>query len=128
MGSRLSGTLAILCMDRFERSYVHLQMRPSFYGRYIDDIGTIIDNELVARENLQRMNQEHKTIKFEMELPGEDGFLPLLDTQIKINERGEVERKLFSKAARIVQHPASANNPTSFTWQPAPYAARSTLE
>ena len=74
-------------------------MRPSFYGRYIDDIGTIIDNELVARENLQRMNQEHKTIKFEMELPGEDGFLPLLDTQIKINERGEVERKLYSKAA-----------------------------
>ena len=34
-----------------------------------------------------------------MELPGEDGFLPLLDTQIKIREDGSTERRLYSKAA-----------------------------
>ena len=43
MGNRLSGTLAILCMDRFERSHIYnLQPKPIFYVRYVDDTGTVV--------------------------------------------------------------------------------------
>ena len=43
MGKCLSGTLAILCMDRFERSHIYnLQPKPIFYVRYVDDTGTVV--------------------------------------------------------------------------------------
>ena len=39
MGNRLSGTLAIICMDRLERKFVYsLKPKPIFYVRYVDDV------------------------------------------------------------------------------------------
>ena len=34
-----------------------------------------------------------------MELPDDDGFLPILDIKMRITENGGIERKLFTKAA-----------------------------
>ena len=49
-----------------------------------------------------------------MELPDDDGFLTRLDVKVRINENGEIERKLFSKAANkgifinfLSHHPSS---------------------
>ena len=43
MGNRLSGTLAILCMDRFERLHIYQQLHPQLiiYVCYVDDVGTV---------------------------------------------------------------------------------------
>ena len=101
MGNRLSGTLAILCMDRFERLYIYqeLQPKPIIFVRYVDDTGTVVSSNTQAHEMLAYLNSKHQTIQFEMELPDNEGFLPILDIKIRINENGEIERKLFAKAA-----------------------------
>ena len=101
MGNRLSGTLAILCLHRFERldSYRELHPKPVVYVRYVDDVGTTVNGTDEAEVMLKKFNYKHKTIQFEMELPDEAGFLPVLDLKIKINEWGNIERKLYLKTA-----------------------------
>ena len=122
MGNRLSGTLAIVCMDRFERLYIYkqLKLRPTLYVRYVDDVGTTVRNLEAASSMLDYLNSKHDTIKFEMELPGHDGYLPLLDISVKINEDGTIDRKLFMKAANkgIIlhfqsHHPSSTKEATA---------------
>ena len=99
MGNRLSGTLAIICMDKFEHNYIYNELEPKIYVRYVDDIGTTVKTPSQAYNLLQYMNSKHKTIKFEIELPDSDGFLPILDTRLKIKQDGTIERKLFTKSA-----------------------------
>ena len=99
MGSRLSGTLAIACMDKFEKTHVYRQLQPIFYGRYVDDIGTLVKSKDHATHTLQYLNSKHDTIKFEMELPDQDGYLPILDIKMKVEEDGRISRRLYVKAA-----------------------------
>ena len=84
MGSRLSGTLAILAMDRFEHIYIYRNLKPEplVYVRYVDDTGTIVNDDNEARQMLRYSNKQHPTIKFELELLDESGFLPILDIKI----------------------------------------------
>ena len=42
MGNRVSGTLAILAMDKFERMFVYQELLPLVYVRYVDDVGTVM--------------------------------------------------------------------------------------
>ena len=76
MGNRLSGTLAILCMDRFERLHIYQQLHPqlTIYVRYIDDVGTVKTDTEQANTILTYLNEQHPTIKFEMELPDNNGY------------------------------------------------------
>ena len=106
MGSRLSGTLAILTMDRFERLHIYRKFQPAIYTRYVDDTGTVVNSPNDAQRMVQYLNNQHTTIKFELELPREDGYLPLLDTAMKINPDGSLSYKLYSKPAskRITLH------------------------
>ena len=101
MGSRLSGTLAIICLDRFERMHIYqeLQPKPIIYVRYVDDVGTVVDSVEHSRTTLAYLNSKHRTIQFEVEIPNDTGFLPILDMKIKIRADGHIERKLFTKAA-----------------------------
>ena len=118
MGNRLSGTLAIICMDRLERKFVYsLKPKPIFYVRYVDDVGTLVPDEESAVKMLNYLNSKHPTIQFEMELPDTEGFLPILDIKMKIGVDGGVERKLFCKAANKgltlnynSHHPRSTKN------------------
>ena len=48
---------------------------------------------------LEHLNKSHPTIQFELETPGEDGFLPILDIKVKIKADGSIERKLYTKEA-----------------------------
>ena len=96
MGSRLSGTLAILTMDRFERLHIY-PLQPAIYIRYVDDTGTVVSCTNEAQRMVTNLNDKHKTIKFELELPSEDGYLPLLDTAIKINPDGSTTFRMHTK-------------------------------
>ena len=97
MGDRVSGTLAILAVDKFERMFVYQEILPLVYVRYIDDVGTVVKNQQEAENTLEYLNSRHPTIKFEMELQSEEGFLPFLDMAVQINETGNFQRKLFTK-------------------------------
>ena len=58
MGSRLSWTLAILVMDRFEHTHIYGQIQPAsdLYVRYVDDSNTLADNVAQAQQILQSLN------------------------------------------------------------------------
>ena len=99
MGSRLSGTLAILTMDRFERLYIYRTVQPTIYVRYVDDTGMVVDSIGDAQRMLTYLNSKHTSIKFELELPSDDGYLPILDTAIKINQDGSLSYRLYTKPA-----------------------------
>ena len=86
-------------MDKFERMFVYQELLPLVYVRYVDDVGTVVKNRQEAENTLEFLNSKHPTIKFEMELPSEEGFLPLLDMAVRIDETGHFHRKLFTKKA-----------------------------
>ena len=62
IGSHLSGTLAILAMDRFERNNIYDTIRPVVYSRYVDDIGTVVSSIPEASQLLETLNSWHDTI------------------------------------------------------------------
>ena len=101
MGSRLSGTLAILVMDRFEHTHIYGQIQPAsdLYVRYVDDSNTLADNVAQAQQMLESLNTKYPTIKFELALPETDGYLPILDLKMKINEDGSLSLKHYRKKA-----------------------------
>ena len=73
---------------------------PRIYVRYVDDVGTVVRDREQANNMLEYLYSKHPTIKFEMELPSEDdGFLPILDMAVQIDETGHFQRRLFTKAA-----------------------------
>ena len=89
-------------MDRFET--LHIYQQPKFqdlavYVRYIDDTGTVLKSRKYAMDMLTYLNDQHKSIKFEMELPDKENFLPMLDVRIGIDGDGSDRRKLYTKPA-----------------------------
>ena len=99
MGSHLSGPLAILAMDRLERNIIYDTLRPVVYSRYVGDIGTVVSSISEGSQLLETLNSQHDTIKFELELPAADGYLPLLDAALKINQDGSLSHRLHTKSA-----------------------------
>ena len=64
-----------------------------------------------AHRILNYLNKKHSTIKFEMDLPNNDGYLPILDIQLKINPDGTIQYKPFTK--KPVKTSLSIFNPTT---------------
>ena len=97
MGNRLSGSLAIIVMDHFERSHIYQQLQPAsqLFIRYVDDSNTVASNTQQAQDMLRYLNTKHPTIKFELALPESDGFLPILDLKMKFNEDGSMSLKHY---------------------------------
>ena len=79
MGNRISGTLAIVYMDKYEQTHVYRKYQPILYGRCVDDIGTTAKSMKDATDMLADLNSKHPTIRFELETPDETNFLPILD-------------------------------------------------
>ena len=87
MGTRLSSTLTIVVMDKFERAHIYDQLTPTstVFVRYMDDTNTIANDEADAKAMSTYLNSKHPTIKFELALLQEEGYHPILDTKLKIN-------------------------------------------
>ena len=58
IGNRVSGTLAILAMDKFERLLVYQELLPLVYVRYVDDVGTVVKNQQEAENTLEYLEQQ----------------------------------------------------------------------
>ena len=47
------------------------------------------------------LNSQDPSIRYEIELPGEDGLLPFLNTKVKLNDSEFVETGSYTKPANI---------------------------
>ena len=84
---------------RIKPIYSDLSLSISVYYGCIDDCITPASNheEAVCIQN--KLNSSDPAIRSEIELPGDDGFLPFLNTKIKVNESGIVETGWYAEPA-----------------------------
>ena len=101
MGSRLSGTLTIPVMDRFETTHIYGQLYQASDVSilHVDDTNTIANDATQAKTILTYLNEQHPTIKFELALPDQEGYLPILDIKMKILDDGTILRKHYAQPA-----------------------------
>jgi hypothetical protein len=107
MGSKLSGLLAEIFMDRIE-SQIILSSNINFYSRYVDDTLILVRNKPEADEVLNKFNMAHSRLKFEVEHPKENQ-ISLLDFTLRIVD-GATSISPYTKPARssIFLHADSA--------------------
>ena len=99
MGNRLAPILTILFLDRFENKAIYAHLSVLLFYRYIDDCITSASSFKEAHMIQNYLNSQEPSIRYEIELPGEDGFLPFLNTKFKVNESGFVETGCYTKPA-----------------------------
>ena len=99
MGNRLAPILAILYLDRIENQAIYADLSLSLFYRYIDDCITPASNSEEAHKIQNHLNSQEPSIRYEIELPGKDGFLPFLNTKVKVNDSGLVETGWYTKPA-----------------------------
>ena len=70
MGGRVSGTLAILVMGKFEKATIRpLVSEKVLYRRYVDDINMTVPSKQRAQEILEIANRAHPDLKFRVRNP-----------------------------------------------------------
>ena len=65
----------------------------------IDDCISPASNSEEAHKIQNHLNSQEPSIRYEIELPGKDGFLPFLNTKVKVNDSGLVETGWYTKPA-----------------------------
>ncbi|KAK6009798.1 hypothetical protein OSTOST_25244, partial [Ostertagia ostertagi] len=96
MGSRLAPLLAIVFMDSLERQA--LSSGILYFGRYIDDIFIVGKTRAALRETFSKLNSAHESIQLTSEEPSPDGFLPFLNTKVRIMD-GQISAMWYKKGA-----------------------------
>ena len=81
-----------------------------YYGRYIDDIIVIAKSRAGLRHVFNALNSRHASIKLTSEDPEADGFIPFLNTKVKVSE-GQVNTMWYKKPAskNILLHSRSCH-------------------
>lgn len=100
MGNSLSGLLAILFMDTLEKASLTQCHNIGLYKRYVDDILCITDNKSNADDILNIFNNQHPSIKFEIEYPDTNNTLSLLDFSVQLNPDGKTTFNFYTKNAK----------------------------
>ncbi|EYB87652.1 hypothetical protein Y032_0259g497 [Ancylostoma ceylanicum] len=108
MGSRLAPLLAIVFMDSLEKAALPPEVQ--YYGRYIDDIFIVGKLRQTLRKTFLRLSSASASIKLTTEDPKQDGFLPFLNTNIKISD-GQFSSMWYRKPAshNIIIHARSCH-------------------
>ena len=106
MGCIPSPLCAIVRVYTFERNSIYTDVYylnssvKLFYGRYVDDSGSLAKTKKDALSILQHIaNQDpdHR-LKWEIDYPEtSDTFIPFLDTEIRINDSGIVHYRYYRK-------------------------------
>ncbi|EYC20233.1 hypothetical protein Y032_0022g522 [Ancylostoma ceylanicum] len=108
MGFRNASLLAIVFLDHMEKA--SLSNGIIFYKRYIDDVFAIGSSFSVVTSTLAKLNSMDVNIRFTMEEPGEDGFLPFLSTRVRFNNgRPEIRWHRKASSKNIMLHSRSAH-------------------
>ena len=119
MGNPCAPPIAILFLDRFERSALEsVSKKPAFFVRYIDDYAGIwCHGEQALVDFVAHLNSLHPTLRFTLEHSGGGSAVPFLDTLVTLVTRDNitsVETELYIKPTNsgIILHYHSAH-PTS---------------
>ncbi|EYB99268.1 hypothetical protein Y032_0123g1109 [Ancylostoma ceylanicum] len=108
MGIRIAPLLAIVFLDHIEKA--SLSNGIIFYKRYIDDVFAIGSSFSVVNSTLAKLNSMDVNIRFTMEEPGKDGFLPFLNTRVRFNNgRPEIRWHRKASSKNIMLHSRSAH-------------------
>ena len=99
MGNRLAPILANLFLDRIENKAIYADLSISLFYRYFDDCIAPASSYEEAYKIQNHLNCQEPSIRYEIELPGEDGFLPFLNTKVRVNDSGIVETGWYTKPA-----------------------------
>ncbi|EYC35523.1 hypothetical protein Y032_1035g3455 [Ancylostoma ceylanicum] len=105
MGLRLAPLLAIVYLDRIER--MSLTSELIFYRRYIDDVFAIGSTPSALQHVLNNLNSQDPNIRFTVEEPDANGFLPFPNAKVRIRNGSKEYRKPSSKS--IIIHSRSAH-------------------
>jgi hypothetical protein len=113
MGCAVSGITAILFLERIEERALALFARCPLFVRYVDDCYALVRNEDDARQLLAIFNDQHPSIKFELEMCARENnatSLSLLDLTVRLREDGEATFDFYTKEAKkeIFVHRQSA--------------------
>ena len=95
----LTPILAVFYLDRIENQAIYADLSLSLFYHYIDDCITPASNSEEAHKIQNHLNSQEPSIRYEIELPGKDGFLPFLNTKVKVNDFGLVETGWYTKPA-----------------------------
>ncbi len=105
MGARFAPPYAIIFMYELEKQIMSQintnELEITLYKRYIDDILFIYKDCSVNKKwnydtILNHFNKECKKIKFTIETPNENGYIPFLDSMIKL-EKNKIMYKWYQK-------------------------------
>ena len=103
MGSPVSPPVANLFMEDFEeKALAACENPPRFWGRYVDDVGSVI-KQLLIDPFLEFLNSRHPAIKFTMERE-EDGHLAMLDVMMERQQDGHLKFKVYRKPTHTDQY------------------------
>lgn len=112
MGSRIAPVLAILSLDYLERNTIFSNppVHITFYKRYVDDTLAIVNNLDEATTLTNYLNNQHPSIRFELELPTPENIINILDLKIKLNSDGNIDTSFYEKSAKkgIIIHQKSS--------------------
>ena len=102
MGSRIAPILAIVALDKLERSTIYntISCPIPFYQRYVDDSLILLKSNKEAEALLLRMNNSNSNLKFQFEYPTKDNSNCLLDCSITIGGNGEITQGFYEKRAK----------------------------
>ncbi|EYC40117.1 hypothetical protein Y032_0628g833 [Ancylostoma ceylanicum] len=108
MGIRIAPLLAIIYLDHIEKA--SLTKGIIFYKRLIDDVFVIGSTYAELTTTLANSNSEDVNIKFTIEEPSRDGFLPFLNTKVRIcNGRPDIRWYRKRSSENIILHSRSAH-------------------
>ncbi|EYC13444.1 hypothetical protein Y032_0044g997 [Ancylostoma ceylanicum] len=108
MGMRIAPLLAIIYLDHIEKA--SLTQGILLYKRFIDDVFVIGSSHAELTTTLANLNSKDVNIKFTVEEPSRDGFLPFLNTKIRVRN-GTTDIRWYRKGSskNIILHSRSVH-------------------
>ena len=102
MGCKPSPIGAITRMYMFERNsiYIDVHYLPLFYGRYVDDSGTLAQLEDQANKMFNSIASQDpdRRLGWEVDFPQtEESFTPFLSSEVMIDKEGVLHHKFYRK-------------------------------
>ena len=115
MGNPIAPQSAIIFMNFIEQKLLsEFQTVKLQWKRYLDDCFLIYPSHLNCAEILNIANLIHRSIKFTMELPNGEGFLPFLDCEVKLHNSAFSSRIFFKSChSGAIHHWTSHSSATT---------------
>ena len=103
MGSKPSPLAAIIRVYSYERRSVYLDLRISFYKRYVDDTGSFATSKEEAREIVDKIAREDpdEYLSWTVDFPEEQGqYIPFLDAEFTVEPDGTLHHRFYRKSQK----------------------------